>query len=177
MANQKTLVRDGVMSQASAGSALRMEVEHFLYEEAELLDNWQLNEWVELFTEDAIYQVPALDDPDRDPAQSVFLVADDLSRIRSRVRQLLGDTAWAENPRSQTRRLITNIRVTAVDGDTIHATANFLVHRSRMDRISTFVGQYQYQLIRNGESFKIAARKAILTQDTLRAQGIMSIVL
>jgi p-cumate 2,3-dioxygenase beta subunit len=165
------------MPNTSADAALRMEVEHFLYEEAELLDNWQLHEWADLFTEDAIYRVPALDDPDRDPEQSVFLVADDLPRIRSRVRQLLGGTAWAETPRSQTRRLITNVRITASDGDTVRATANFLVHRSRMERISTFVGQYQYKLIRDGANFKIAERKAILTQDTLRAQGIMSIIL
>jgi p-cumate 2,3-dioxygenase beta subunit len=165
------------MTQSSADHALRMEVEHFLYEEAELLDTWQFNEWVALFTEDATMHVPALDDPTRDPAQSVFLVADDLPRIQSRVRQLLGDTAWAENPRSQTRRLITNVRVTAVDGDTVRATANFLVHRSRMERISTFVGQYQYKLIRHAESFMIAERKALLTQDTLRLQGTMSIIL
>ena len=165
------------MPQMSADAALRMEVERFLYEEAELLDNWQLHEWADLFTEDAIYRVPALDDPDRDPEQSVFLVADDLPRIRSRVRQLLGGTAWAETPRSQTRRLITNVRIAAANGATVHATANFLVHRSRMERISTFVGQYQYKLVRDGAGFKIAERKAILTQDTLRAQGIMSIIL
>jgi len=164
------------MSSASALSELRAEVETFLYEEAELLDSWRLNDWVELFTEDAVSHVPALDDPNRDPAQSVFLVADDLVRIRSRVRQLLGDTAWAENPRSQTRRLITNVRITVVDGDTVRATANFLVHRCRMERISTFVGQYHYKLVRHGASFKIAERKAILAQDTLRAQGIMSII-
>src|SRR5215469_9870574 len=121
------------MTQASANRELRAEVEHFLFEEAELLDSWRLNEWVELFTEDAISHVPALDDPDRDPAQSVFLVADDLARIRSRVRQLTGETAWAENPRSQTRRLITNVRITATDGATVRATANFLVHRCRME--------------------------------------------
>lgn len=165
------------MPQARADHALRMEVEHFLYEEAELLDNWQLNEWVALFTEDATMLVPALDDPTRDPAQSVFLVADDLPRIKSRVRQLLGDTAWAENPRSQTRRLITNVRITAADGDTVRATANFLVHRSRMERVVTYVGQYHYKLVRDGAGFKIAERKALLTQDTLRLQGTMSIIL
>src|SRR6516165_8974321 len=119
------------MTRSSLDAELRLEVEHFLYEEAELLDNWRLDEWVELFAEDAISHVPALDDPNRDPAQSVFLVADDLARIRSRARQLLGDTAWAENPRSQTRRLITNVRITSVDGATVRATANFLVHRCR----------------------------------------------
>jgi p-cumate 2,3-dioxygenase beta subunit len=155
---------------------LAMDVANFLFEEAELLDSWRLDEWVELFTEDAISHVPALDDPNRDPAQSVFLVADDLARIRSRVRQLAGGTAWAENPRSQTRRLITNVRVTSADGATVSATANFLVHRCRMERISTFAGQYQYKLVRHNGSFKIAERKVILAQDTLRSQGTMSII-
>src|SRR5258707_474927 len=126
------------MTQGSADRELRAAVEHFLFEEAELLDSWQLNEWVELFTEDAISHVPALDDPNRDPAQSVFLVADDLARIRSRVRQLTGGTAPAGKPRSPKRRLITNARITSVDGATVRATANFLVHRCRMERISTF---------------------------------------
>jgi p-cumate 2,3-dioxygenase subunit beta len=164
------------MMHATADRELRAEVESFLFEEAELLDSWRLNEWVELFTEDAISQVPSLDDPSRDPAQSVFLVADDLARIRSRVRQLMGETAWAENPHSQTRRLITNVRITLVDGATIAATANFLVHRCRMERISTFAGQYQYKLVRHNGSFKIAQRKTLLAQDTLRSQGTMSII-
>ena len=164
------------MLQASVDRELRAEVEHFLYEEAELLDSWRLNEWVDLFTEDAVNHVPALDDPNRDPAQSVFLVADDLARIRSRVRQLTGETAWAENPRSQTRRFISNVRVTAAEGATVSATANFLVHRCRRERISTFAGQYQYKLVRHDGSFKIAERKVILAQDTLRSQGTMSII-
>lgn len=156
--------------------ALRAEVEAFLYEEAELLDNWHLEEWAALFSEDAIYRVPALDDPTRDPANSVFLVNDDLARIESRARQLLGETAWAENPRSQTRRLITNVRVTAAEGNTVRATANFLVQRARMERIVTYVGQYRYKLVREAASFKIAERIVILAQDTLRAQGVMSII-
>jgi p-cumate 2,3-dioxygenase beta subunit len=162
--------------QGRADRELRAEIESFLFEEAELLDAWRLDEWVGLFTEDATNHVPALDDPDRDPAQSVFLVADDLARIRSRVRQLTGDSAWAENPRSQTRRFITNVRVTADDGATVCATANFLVHRCRMERTSTFAGQYRYKLVRCDGGFKIAERTAVLAQDTLRQQGIMSII-
>jgi len=156
---------------------LRAAIESFLYEEAELLDSWKLDEWAALFTEDAINEVPALDDPTRDPANSVFLVNDDLPRIQSRVRQLLGTTAWSENPRSLTRRFITNVRIVAIEGDTIRVTANFLVHRCRMERSSTFAGQYRYRLRRDGESFKIARRQAILAQDTLRPQGSMSIIL
>ncbi|HEV8014623.1 MAG TPA: aromatic-ring-hydroxylating dioxygenase subunit beta [Stellaceae bacterium] len=164
------------MANAAELAALRSEVEAFLYEEAELLDSWRLTEWAELFTEDAIYRAPALDDATRDPDDSIFLVNDDLPRIKSRARQLLGDTAWAENPRSQTRRLITNVRVIAAEGDTVRATANFLVQRCRMERIITYVGQYRYKLVRAGPRFKIAERIVILAQDTLRAQGVMSII-
>ena len=164
------------MTPGKVDYALRAEIEEFFYAEAELLDSWRLEEWVELFTEDAVMQVPALDDPERSPKDSVFLIADDMPRIRSRVRQLLGDTAWVENPPSRTCHLVTNVRVVAVEGDTIRATANFLVHRCRMERVTTFVGRYRYKLVRHGMSFKIAERKAILAQDTLRPQGIMSII-
>ena len=157
-------------------AALRAEIEAFLYDEAELLDNWQLMEWAALFTEDAIYRAPALDDPSRDPANSVFLINDDLPRIKSRARQLLGETAWAENPRSMTRRLISNVRILAVEGDTIRATANFFIQRSRMERTVTYVGQYRYKLVRAGASFKFVQRIVILAQDTLRSQGVMSII-
>src|SRR5579863_1178417 len=164
------------MATAAELAALRPAVEDFLYAEAELLDSWQLEEWAALFTEDAIYRAPALDDSTRDPANSVFLINDDLSRIKSRARQLLGDTAWAENPRSMTRRLITNVRVVSAEDDTIRATANFFIQRSRMERIVTYVGQYRYRLVRAGASFKIAERIVLLAQDTLRAQGVMSII-
>jgi p-cumate 2,3-dioxygenase subunit beta len=164
------------MARAAELAALRGEVEGFLYEEAELLDSWQLEAWAALFTEEAIYRAPALDDTTRDPDNSIFLINDDLPRIQSRARQLLGETAWAENPRSLTRRLITNVRVTAVEGDTIRATANFLIQRSRMERTVTYVGQYRYKLIRAGGRLKIAERIVILAQDTLRAQGVMSII-
>ena len=41
----------------------RTDVEDFLFAEAELLDEWRLPEWLELFTDDAIYYVPATDLP------------------------------------------------------------------------------------------------------------------
>jgi 3-phenylpropionate/cinnamic acid dioxygenase small subunit len=75
-----------------------------------------------------------------------------------------------------TRRLITNVRVVAIEGDTVRATANFFIQRSRMERIITYVGQYRYKLVRADASFKFAERIVILAQDTLRSQGVMSII-
>jgi p-cumate 2,3-dioxygenase beta subunit len=59
---------------------------------------------------DARYLVPPLDMSDADHRDTSFLIADDRRTLASRVRQLLSGTTWAENPRSRTRGLITNVR-------------------------------------------------------------------
>jgi 3-phenylpropionate/cinnamic acid dioxygenase small subunit len=87
----------------------RQEVEDFLYREAALLDEWRLEEWLEILTDDAIYQVPSTDAPEGDARNTLYIIADDALRIRSRVKQLLGKSAWAENSHSRTRRMITNV--------------------------------------------------------------------
>ena len=61
--------------QVSAARTLREEVEDFLYQEAELLDEWRLDEWAALFTEDARYIVPTTDLPDGDPQKDLRMPA------------------------------------------------------------------------------------------------------
>ncbi|MSQ52178.1 MAG: aromatic-ring-hydroxylating dioxygenase subunit beta [Betaproteobacteria bacterium] len=156
--------------------ALRLDIEEFLYAEARLLDTWQLEAWADLFTEDGMYLVPALDNPDGDPKATISLVADDLPRIQSRVRQLLGDTAWSENPQSKTRRLITNVEILTADEKEIRVTANFMVHRNRRERTDVYVGRYEYRLKRSGDRFKIRERKVFLDQDAMRPQNKLSII-
>src|ERR1700722_20259310 len=107
----------------------RQEVEDLFYREAALLDEWRLEEWLDLLTEDAIYQIPPTDVPEGDSRNTLFIIADDALRIRSRVKQLLGKAAWAENPHSRTRRMISNVRVVAAEGENILVTANFAVFR------------------------------------------------
>ena len=81
----------------------RQEVEDLLYKEAALLDDWRLEEWLELLTDDAVYEVPPTDVPEGDARNTLFIIADDAVRIRSRVKQLLGKSAWAESPQSRRR--------------------------------------------------------------------------
>jgi p-cumate 2,3-dioxygenase beta subunit len=154
----------------------RAMIEDFLYEEAALLDEWRLREWLELFTEDATYEVPATDTPDGDPRTTLALIADDMTRLRSRVEQLLGKSAWAENPRSRTRRLVSNVRLRQVEGDSIRATANFAVYRMRYEQMDTYVGRYEYVLVQRDGTLKIRARKAILDLEALRPHGKVSII-
>ena len=67
----------------------RSELEDFLFLEAALLDNWQLDEWLALFVEGARYFVPpAGADDDADPSTTLFYVADDYHRLCERVKRL-----------------------------------------------------------------------------------------
>lgn len=155
----------------------RSEVEDLLYNEAALLDDWRLEEWLELLTEDAIYQVPPTDVPEGDARNTLFIIADDAVRIRSRVKQLLGKFAWAENPHSRTRRMISNVRVLGSEGENILVTANFAVYRMRYESVDTYVGHYEYKLRRADRELKIRERRAILDNEALRPHGKISFIL
>ncbi len=162
---------------ASIHTITRTEIEDFLYHEAALLDEWRLQEWLELLTEDVTYEVPSTDLPHGTPSDTLFLVADNAARLHARVRQLLGKFAWAEQPRSRTRRLISNVRIQEVTDETIRIAANFVVYRMRLEQIDTYVGRYEYTLVLQDGTLKIHKRKAILDLESLRPHGKISIIL
>ena len=65
---------------------LRQLVEDFLFREATLLDEWRLDDWSELFTEDSRYVVPTTDLPEGDPERDLVFIDDDIFRLRARVK-------------------------------------------------------------------------------------------
>ena len=70
------------------GDDERSAVEDFLYHEAAILDDWDLDAWLDLMCDDAIYLVPPNEAPESDPEDTLFIIADDIHRIRSRVKRL-----------------------------------------------------------------------------------------
>ena len=157
------------------GSAMRQLVEDFLYAEAELLDNWQLDEWLDLFTDGCRYVVPSTDLPTGDPDRDVVLIDDNREMLDARVERLKSRFAYREYPWSRTRRLITNVRVREV-GDDLHVSANFAVHRFRHGA-ATYVGSYEYVLVRRGDDLRIRLRRAVLDNEVLDEHGAVSIIL
>lgn len=157
---------------------LRHRVETFLFHEADLLDRWQLYDWLALFAEEASYLVPPTDvaGDDADPATSLFYVFDDRPRIRERVVRLEKKGAHSEFPRSKTRHLVSNV-LAERDGDGIVARASFAVWRSKDGNTDVFVGHYRYRLIADGDRLLIAEKKCVLDMDALRPHARISIIL
>ena len=161
-----------------ANAVTRSEIEDFLYHEAALLDEWRLDEWLALLTDDAAYYVPSNDAPESDHKSALFMVADDANRIRARVKRLKDTQAHAEFPHSRTRRMVGNVRITSRDGDALTVAANFTIHRFRRGAPERkFVGRYVYRLVSVDGGLKIAERRAILDSTELGAQGAVSFIL
>jgi p-cumate 2,3-dioxygenase subunit beta len=166
------------MTAPVASLVTRAEVEDFLYHEAALLDEWRLDSWQELLTEDACYYVPSNDQPQSDHRHALFLVADDRERIRQRVIRVLDPNCHAEFPKSRTRRIISNVRILAVEGDLVHVAANFVCYRfRRYERIREYVGSYRYLLRRTGDGFRIKERRVLIDAHELGALGSVSFIL
>ena len=156
----------------------RTEVEDLFFFEAELLDAWRLDEWLHLLTVDASYYVPPTDKPDSSHSDHLFIVADDMTRLRERVIRLNDPNCHAEYPPSRTRRFITNVRVRLNSGSRVEARANFIVHRNRRGGDTrVFTGEYRYILERVDGSLKIAERRAVLDAQELGAMGAVSFIL
>ena len=64
----------------TARDVTREQIENFLFHEADLLDEWRLDEWLALFTEDGGYYIPSTDTPKAQPHDTLYLVADDNDR-------------------------------------------------------------------------------------------------
>ena len=155
----------------------REQVEDFLYMEADLLDQGRLNEWAQLLTEDATYQVPSTDAPNGDPKNTLFLVADNRSRIDSRVKRLQNEYCHVEFPRSRTSRHISNVRIVEEGGDSILVNANFVIYRMRYEIMDTYVGKYEHRFVLEKGQLKIKDRKSILALESLRPQSKVSIII
>ena len=162
----------------------RLQVEDFVYREAELLDQWALDDWLALWAAECSYVMGPTgkaNSRELSPDTSLFLVVDNRFRLEQRVIRLKKPTAHAEYPHSRTRHLYTNVRVTGDDGKTVHASVNFATFRSARAIIANYFGVLDYIFETAGSSdqrtFKIASKRITLDLDSLVPHGKVTILL
>jgi p-cumate 2,3-dioxygenase subunit beta len=165
------------MTTAAVGLVTRSDIEEFLYREAALLDEWRLEEWLDLCTPDCVYEVPAPDRPEEAIEGSFALIHDRRSLLEQRVLRLTKPTAHAEFPHSRTRRLVSNVRILARTDHQVSVSANFVVFRIQRGVEVTYVGRYDYLLAATADGLRIQRRKATLDHDVLDPHGKISIIL
>ena len=169
------------------------EVEQFLYREARLLDERRFHEWLELFTDDVHYWMTgrssryprsskaiAILDPDRyvdadlTKEDELAILDETKTTLGGRIARLDTGMAWAEDPPSRTRHIISNIEVEPGDATSeLKVYSNFFVYRNRSETEQDFyVGARQDVLRRADGGWQIARRRIILDQAVLLAKNV-----
>lgn len=148
----------------------------FLYEEAMLLDHLRLKEWSDRLATDLVYTAPLRHtrlgvDHDKSFVRTVQHFHDNYRSILGRVMRLSGKSAWAEDPPSRTRRLITNVLVRETsDPNEFAVTSYLMMTRNRFNDDSVDVISCERRdIIRReeGGALKLARREALLDQSVL----------
>ena len=169
------------------------EVEQFLYREARMLDDRQFHDWLNLLTEDIRYWMPVRSNryPVSSKAISILdgaryeedevskegelaIMDEDKDSLTRRIDRLDTGMAWAEDPPSRTRHMISNVEIEPGSSENeLTVYSNFLMYRTRAETEQDFyVGSRLDTLRKVGGQWKIAYRKIVLDQNVLLAKNV-----
>ena len=144
--------------------ALLKEVEQFVYREARLQDEHEYDAWEALWTDDAIYWIPANGD-DIDPERRMSILYDNRSRISVRIRQFHTGKRHTQMPRSRLRRVVSNIELgDEPDGDLI-VRSNAMIFESNLRGDTVWATRNEYRLRRIEGALRMVRKKVLLVNN------------
>jgi 3-phenylpropionate/cinnamic acid dioxygenase small subunit len=152
----------------ASADVTKAAVEALLFREARLLDEWRLDEWLDMFTSDAMYWLPLDDGKPTD--RNASIVFDTTVRREERVHHLLNHRFASQSPRSRTVHMIANVEVEAASENRVLARSNQVVYEVRtgdfrqtgLGRVRPLVARVEHLIeVQDGE-LKIAGKKILL---------------
>jgi benzoate/toluate 1,2-dioxygenase subunit beta len=142
----------------------RSEAEDILYVEARLLDERRYEQWLGMFSADAIYWVPANGDG-VDPKREVAIIYDDMARLSGRIARLTSGGAHAQSPPSKTRRVVSNVQIEESAENAATVLCTFIMYELRHSKERIFAGRGEYRMRFDDGRWKIAGKKAVLVNN------------
>ncbi|MCH2626207.1 MAG: aromatic-ring-hydroxylating dioxygenase subunit beta [Acidimicrobiales bacterium] len=139
---------------------LRAEITDFLHYEARLADEFRLDEWEALLTDDFHYWVPA-GRIQGEPSEQLAYLNDNRTRVATRVRQLKTGKRLSQLPISPMRRVISNIEIDAEGDGEVSVIANFVIYEIAVQssgELRVWPGQAQYKLRRVDGTLRMCAK-------------------
>ena len=140
-------------------------VVEFLYREGRLADEARYAEWLALWTDDAVYWVPATTDPAADPETRLSHIYDNRARLETRIKLLQTGHRYSQEPASLMRRLISNIEVEAGRDGELIAGSNFILAELSIQAKSEmhwWVGRATHHLRRVDGLLRMSLKKVVL---------------
>ena len=145
-----------------AGTIDRAPFEQFLIHEATLLDERRFRDWMELFTDDGTYWVPAAPNQES-PFDQASLFYDDRELMKTRVERLEHPRIHVQTPPSRTAHLVGNAVVAPGDQANefiVGSTVIMVEYRDEQQRV--FAGRQRHRLRREAGGFRIVQKRVDL---------------
>lgn len=152
---------------------IRSELRDVYDDYANMLDNLDLDGWIDCFTEDCHYRVISQENMHANlPLGLIYCMNKNM--LRDRVLALRETTMY--EPRVL-RHLISGVTVKKVEGAEIHAQANFVIFESLSDQEPqiSLVGQYQDIFVHTNEGYLLKYRDCVYDNYRIRNSLIIPV--
>lgn len=145
------------------------DIQAFLYREARLLDDREWDEWLECYSKQAVFWMPAWDDDDqltRDPHAEISLIYyPSREGLEDRVYRIKTERSGASTPEPRTTHQISNLEIMAWEGDTVELRFNWHTLSHRYKKTDGYFGTSFYTLDVSGEAPLITKKVVQLNND------------
>jgi benzoate/toluate 1,2-dioxygenase subunit beta len=149
------------------------EAAAFLYREALLLDSGDYDGWLDLFTHDCLFWMPAwrdegtqTDDPERELSLIYYRGR---RNLEDRVKRIRSGFSIASAVMQRVAHMIGNVLVEAVDDTHVRLNSSFIVnvHDVRTNRSHAYFGRYEHELRLDDGEWKISQKIIRLMNDAV----------
>ena len=145
----------------------------FVVRESRLIDQHRFEEWLDLFTDDGHYWMPA--SPEQTTGEgtpSIFY--EDRNLMIVRMRRVQHPDAWSQRPLWGTNHIVGNVMIDPASNDgTLVVHSRFHMMEFRRETSRHFAGSYVHHLVRSGDEFRIRLQRV----DMVNGQGPYDYVL
>ncbi|MFO9868503.1 3-phenylpropionate/cinnamic acid dioxygenase subunit beta [Escherichia sp. WS453] len=156
---------------AQVSLELHHRISQFLFHEASLLDDWKFRDWLAQLDEEIRYTMrTTVNAQTRDRRKGVqppttWIFNDTKDQLERRIARLETGMAWAEEPPSRTRHLISNCQISETDIPNVFAVrVNYLLYRAQKERDETFYVGTRFDKVRRLEddNWRLLERDIVL---------------
>lgn len=175
------ILEDEIDGMRLADITTHFEVSQFYYLEAEFLDDGRFADWLEMLADDLHYWAPTRTNRLRRqqalaisaPGEAAFY-DETKDSLAWRIRRYDSGMAWAEDPPSRTRHLVSNVSVRERGDGLLQVRSAFLVYRNRLHtETDIYAGGRTDVLRRTGvHGFEVVKRTLLFEQNVLQMKNI-----
>jgi ethylbenzene dioxygenase subunit beta len=158
---------------------LYSEVQDWLFDEAELLDAMRDREWCDtMLSKDIVYRMPVREVVGRAGGPGfvpgLYHLNETYGSINMKVARNETGFAWAEDPVTRTRHIISNLRVYEREDGTIEAkSALLLVQTRRSDTRPNIIAAERHDLLRrDDDTLRLFKRDVLVDLAALEAHNL-----